>query len=466
MGSVIPADGRVQLPASDLRLLAEEIRTRLGPAGEVTDWPLVSLVVLNRDGAHHLRRLLPGLVGLTDYPHLELVLVDNASTDDSLAFIRGVEAPFPISILANAHNETFSDACNQGAELAAGELLLFLNNDIEPFEPGWLRELVACLLGSGAAAAASTLLCPDHEHRQSFRHGYGVAHRGLAFREEGGVIGPVLHGWEADPLDEHLGEDSERGAVAAACLLAERQALERVGGFSHGFVYGAEDVDFCLKLRAAGGGVVCCGRSIAVHHPVSTRRTAPFEEERARKLANRRLLLERWGPQLHREYELDRLDGNSEWAAAGSGEDAEGHGALPDRTVAEALSFCIKAIEPQPDRQLDAIAGALERRGHRCLLLEGELAEDSRGLCCDVALHVRGGTRYVPKPAQLNVLWSIGPSPPAAIESSRYDLVMAEPERPPDRFADRLLSAVERRIPEVGFRRRVDAAGLAECRAT
>jgi len=450
----------VQSPASDLRMLAEEIRGRLGPTSEIADWPLVSLVVLNRDGAEHLRRLLPGLVVLTDYPSLELVLVDNASTDDSLDFIRTVEAPFPISILPNAQNESFSDACNQGAELAAGELLLFLNNDVEPFEPGWLRELVACLRAANAAAAASTLLCPDREHQRSFRHGYGVAHRGLAFREEEGAIGPVLHGWEADPLDEGLGVDLTRGAVAAACLLVKRRPFEQVGGFSHGYVYGAEDVDLCLKLRSAGHGVLCSGRSIAVHHPVSTRRTAPFEEERTRKLANRRLLLERWGPQLHREYELDRLDGKDEWAAAEGGADGDG-GPPPARSRVEALSFCIKAIDPPRGVELDAIAAALERRAHRCLLLEGELAEDSEGLCCDVALHVRGAARYVPKPAQLNVLWDIGGSAAlTASERSRYQLVLAgESERPTDEFVDELLGAVERRIPEVGYRRRIEAAG-------
>ena len=304
--------------AADAPALAAEVRRRLGPVSQAAEWPLVSIVVLNRDGAPMLRRLLDGLVERTDYPNLELVLVDNGSGDDSLDFVRRVEAPFPIAIVANPHNESFSDACNQGAELAYGDLLLFLNNDIEPFEPSWLRELVTCLRSSGAGAASSTLICLDDEHEVSFPFGYGVQHRGLGFREEDGMLVPALQGWEADPLDDELGIDAERRALAAACLLVGREAFEEVGGFSHGYVYGAEDIDLCLKLRSAGYGVLLSGRSLAIHHPVSTRRAAPFGEEHARKLANRLVLWERWGPRLRREYELGRAGGRASgrWASA------------------------------------------------------------------------------------------------------------------------------------------------------
>jgi GT2 family glycosyltransferase len=369
-----------------------------------------------------LRRLLAGLLEHTDYPRFELILVDNASSDDSLDFIRAVEAPFPISILANAHNESFSDACNQGAEIASGELLLFLNNDVEPFEPGWLRELVACRLkSSGAGAVAATLVCLDHEHERSFRHGYGIQHRGLEFREEDdGMIHPALRGWEAGPLDERLGLDERCLAVAAACLLVAREDLDRVGGFTHGYVYGAEDIDLCLKLRAAGLEVLCSGRSVAIHHPVSTRRAAPFEEERARKLANRRVLWERWGPRLRREYELARLGGDGAWP----------------------VGFCLRAAEPAA-YDLDAARAAFEARGHRCLVLEGNRAEDPLGLNYEVAVNCRSDTRYVLNPGQLNVLWVAAGSVPDACEPPQYDLVACG-------AVEELLSAtagIEERVP-------------------
>jgi GT2 family glycosyltransferase len=281
-------------------MLASEIRGRLGPPPELPSWPLVSVVVVSRDGVGHLRRLLAGLIERTDYPALELIVVDNGSSDDSLGFIRSVEAPFPILTLANPRNESFSDASNQGAEPANGELLLFLNNDIEPFEPGWLRELVACHADSQAGAVAATLICRDEEHERRFEHGYGVQHRGLAFVEEDGRVRPELRGWEDDPLDDELGVDVECEAIAAACLLIASATYDEVGGFTPGYFYGSEDVDLCLKLRSAGMRTVCSGRSVAIHHPVSTRRTIPFEKAREIKLANLELLWERWGPSLDR----------------------------------------------------------------------------------------------------------------------------------------------------------------------
>jgi len=402
--------------------LAAEIRRRLGPPPEAAEWPLVSIVVLNRDGAPMLRRLLRGLAERTDYPHLELIVVDNASTDDSLDFICRTEAPFPISVIANHHNESFSDACNQGAEPARGELLLFLNNDVEPFEPGWLGELVACLHARGAGAVAATLICREEEHDASFRHGYGVQHRGLGLREEEGMLVPALLGWEDDPLDERLGEDLERRAVVAACVMLRRASFERVGGFSHGYVYGAEDLDLCMKLRAAGERVVCSGRSLAIHHPVSTRRAAPFEDQLALKLANRRLLWERWGPQLRREHELERIGGRG------------------DRSP----GFCVKAAAgAAPDA--DALCAALEALGCRCLALTGDRVEDPIGLNYEIAVHCQGRVRYVPKPSQLNVLVA----PPDALDSAvgdpRYDLRLAG-DADIGRLAEVLVEETPRRL--------------------
>lgn len=286
--------------------LASRIRSRLGPAPKLAAQALVSIVVLNRNGAPHLRRLLSGLVERTDYPRLELILVDNGSSDESLELVRAARTPFPITTLANDGNESFSHASIQGADAASGELLLFLNNDIEPFEAGWLRELVECHRQPEVGAAAATLLCPEEEQAASFAHGYGVQHRGLSFRKDEDKLTPELRGWEDDPLDQALGKDVECDAVAAACMLVASSTFRGVGGFSDGYFYGCEDVDFSLKLRAAGLAVVCSGRSLAIHHPASTRRAIPFEEAHRLKLANHQLLWERWGARVRQEEKLNR----------------------------------------------------------------------------------------------------------------------------------------------------------------
>ncbi|MET0306457.1 MAG: glycosyltransferase [Solirubrobacterales bacterium] len=432
---------------------AAEIRRRLGPAPQQPTWPLVSIVVPNRDGAEHLRRLLQGLTESTDYPALELIVVDNASSDDSVDFLRAVEAPFPISILANVHNESFADTCNQGAEAASGELLLFLNNDAVPFERGWLRELVACLGESGAGAVGPTLVEPSDDAGAS--HGYAVQQRGLWLRDLGGLLAPGYRDQHADPLGEILGEDAWPMAVIAACLLIERRRFEQVGGFTSGYWYGPEDLDLSLKLRERGLPPACSGRSILIHPPGSTLKTVDRAQLAAWLHGNRRLFMERWGPRVRRELELDRLRGGGLWAEPGD------PGPSPTSTSAEweKLGFCLAAAAPHTEDEalLGELRRELRRRGHRCLTLRGEEVESLAGLDYDVAVHVRRRCRYVPKPAQLNVLLCTGRNDAVAqAERRRYDLVLNAPAARNEASASALVSAIVARAEAVGFATRID----------
>lgn len=139
--------------------LAGEIRRRLGPPPALADWPSISVVVLTRDGLPYLKKLFAGLEQKTDYPgSLELILVDNASSDGSVEFAGSFEAPFAVTVIENTENVSFSEGNNQGARLASGELLLFANNDVEPFESGWLREMAALLRQRRAGAVGARLV--------------------------------------------------------------------------------------------------------------------------------------------------------------------------------------------------------------------------------------------------------------------------------------------------------------------
>lgn len=408
---------------------------------------MVTLVVLNRDGAGHLRRLLAGLSERTDYPRFEMVLVDNGSSDDSLDFVRRVEAPFPISIVANPHNESFSDACNQGAQLASGELLLFLNNDIEPFERGWLRELVACLREhDGAGIAGSTLIYPADCER-----GFRVQHRAIRIVEVDGMLGPDRSSYGVDPLGEGFGEDADSPVAAGACVLIERDLFDQVGGFTHGFLYGGEDIDLGLKVLDRGRRVICSGRSLLIHRLGSTRAREDGEWRTAIARGNQRLILERWGPRVRREYELDRLAGGGFWAADGSSAARS-----TSEEEALALGFCLVSAETAGaapgDDPLDRLTAELGRRRHRHAVLRGGEADDLRALDYDVAVYLWGPSRYLPKPGQLNVLWAPdGGEALDPFECRRYDLVSHEAD------AGALIDAVLARAAEIGLPTRIPA---------
>jgi GT2 family glycosyltransferase len=333
--------------------VARRLRAQLGPTPQLDEWPPVSIVVVNRDGEEHLRRLLPRLASATDYPRLELILVDNASQDGSIEFARSIDLPFPLTVVENDQNLSFSDANNDGADEARFEHLLLLNNDVEPFEPGWLKELVACLERSGAAGVGATLLHGEN-YRGRSEADYVLQHRGVELAVEAGRLIPLKRA-DGDDLASWTPTDVPTPALTAACMLIRRRAFDLVGGFTTGFLWGWEDVDLGLKLASAGETLVCSGRSLLFHHESSTRFLEGQEWRRRTRSRNQRLFYERWGPQARREYLLDRLSSAGFWTDS-----------RPPRL---GVALCGRA---KTDRAARELADAVEDEGWRVRLVEPE----------------------------------------------------------------------------------------------
>jgi GT2 family glycosyltransferase/spore maturation protein CgeB len=292
--------------------LAAEIRERLGPPPSLPAWPPVSIVVPTRDGLAHVERLLDGLEQRTDYPEVELIVVDNASRDGTLEFLAEREPPFTVTTVANDEPASFSAANAQGVERASHDLILFLNNDIEPFESGWLRELVAAHQRQGVAAVGATLL-RSQAGNDPARRDRTVQHRVVRFRAETDGVRAYNHGDGGDLFDAGFGIEQRAPAVTAACLLIDRARFQAAGGFAVGYRFGTEDVDLGLALTAAGGTVLATGRSVLYHRESATQDSEGLDFKRNNRLANRRLFLERWGPRVRREYRLGRLGGDPVW---------------------------------------------------------------------------------------------------------------------------------------------------------
>jgi GT2 family glycosyltransferase/spore maturation protein CgeB len=292
--------------------LALEIRERLGPPPQLAAWPPVSIVVPTRNGREHMERLVAGLAERTDYPQLELIVVDNASDDGTVEFLDGFHLPFPLKTIANEEPASFSAANGQGVAAAAHEHVLFLNNDIEPFEPDWLRELVAAHAREGVAAVGATLLRspsgPDPELRDRT-----VQHRAVKFRATADGVRAYNAGDGADLFEAGFGLEERVPAVTAAALLIARERFEEVGGFGERYRFGTEDVDLGLKLTASGEAVVATGRSVLYHRESVSQDAEGRDFMRNNRLVNRRVFLERWGPQVRRAYRLGRLRRDPAW---------------------------------------------------------------------------------------------------------------------------------------------------------
>ena len=298
---------------------AEALRARIvseTPPAVRTSGPRVSAVIPNLNGEHHLRRCLGGLAE-TAYGDLEVVVVDNGSTDGSLANLETLEAPFDLRIVRNGENQTFSEANNQGAASATGELLLFLNNDVEPIEPGWLGRMVETLLAEDAAAVGARLVYPRRPGLDNAGDieapDLSLQHRGIDFAGPGVPRGRNL-GRGEDPCAPVVRQSCDVPAVTAACMLVTRTAFAGAGGFCEDYVYGTEDVDLCLGLRERGGRIVYVADAVLWHHEFATQNVRGRTEKRLNRARNQTVFASRWGPRLFRAVLADRLRGERAWS--------------------------------------------------------------------------------------------------------------------------------------------------------
>jgi hypothetical protein len=219
----------------------------------VTAAPLVSLIIANYNGAQHLPDCL-GSVAALDYPRdsLEVILVDNGSTDDSVAVARRILPN--IRVLLQTTNTGFAPASNEGARAAHGEYLAFLNNDVR-VPPDWLNTLLAPFATGepDLACVASTLVSWDGQ-RIDFVGGAVNAY-GRAFQVSQGLP------YEPNRYDE----PRELFFACGGAMFIRRAVFEEIGGFDADFVAYFEDVDLGWRLWLLGYRVVLAPAAVAQH---------------------------------------------------------------------------------------------------------------------------------------------------------------------------------------------------------
>lgn len=207
--------------------------------------PRVSVVVVTWNGRGLLERFLPSVLA-TDYPDVEVVVADNASTDGTAAWL-AAEHP-GVVVVRHSENELFARGNNLAVPAASGSVLCFLNNDVE-VPSGWLGPLVGAL-GGGVVAVQPKLL--QHGDRDRFE--YAGASGG--FLDAAGV--PFTRGRIFDTMEPDRGQyDDPRDVFWAtgAALVVDRAAFEAVGGFDESFGMHMEEIDLCWRLQRAGGRI-------------------------------------------------------------------------------------------------------------------------------------------------------------------------------------------------------------------
>jgi glycosyltransferase involved in cell wall biosynthesis len=256
--------------------------------------PTVSIVIPMRDQVALLEQCITSVREWTDYPSIEFVIVDNGSTEPAtLKFLHTLEQKTGARIVRDDGAFNFSRLINQGAAAARGEVLAFLNNDIEANEPGWLREMVSHVVRAEVGAVGARLWFPDG----TLQHGGVVL--GL-----GGVAGHafrgVPHGHPGYFNRAFLQQDCS--AVTGACLLVRKGVFEKAGGFDEtNLAISFNDVDFCLRLRAVGLRSIWTPYANLLHHESASRGHQPTPEEQAQFIREATFMQRKWGVDLLRD---------------------------------------------------------------------------------------------------------------------------------------------------------------------
>ncbi|MGB3541546.1 glycosyltransferase family 2 protein [Rubrivirga sp.] len=205
--------------------------------------PRVSVIIVTWNGRELLERFLPSVLA-TDYPDLEVVVADNASSDGTAEWL-GAEHP-EVVVARHPDNWLFARGNNAALEDATGSLVCFLNNDVE-VPPNWLRPLVAALEDDAVAAVQPKLLQVDDRSRFEYAGAAGGFLDALAV--------PFTRGRIFEALEVDRGQyDDARDVFWAtgAAMLVRRDAFEDAGGFDESFGMHQEEIDLCWRLWRAG----------------------------------------------------------------------------------------------------------------------------------------------------------------------------------------------------------------------
>ena len=222
----------------------------------------LSIVIVNWNVRDLLRRCLATVFAATPYA-LEVIVVDNASSDGSLDMLR---AEFPqVHLIANADNRGFPAANNQGLSAARGRYAMALNPDTEIAGDALIRIIAYLDRHPDVGALGPQLLNSDGSIQSSRRRFPTFV---TALFESTWLQGIAPHGvlrrFYVDDVPASVTQEVDW--VTGACIAVRREVLEGVGGFDESFFMYSEELDWCKRVRSAGWKIVYLPEAKIVHH--------------------------------------------------------------------------------------------------------------------------------------------------------------------------------------------------------
>lgn len=217
----------------------------------------LAIVILNWNGKRYLESFLPTLLRyIPDYA--ELVVADNASTDDSVSFL---QEKFPaVRVIENSCNEGFAKGYNLALKHVEAQYYCILNSDIEVTE-GWVEPVMEMMDANEKIAAVQPKLLSYHQ-RDSFEYAGAAG----GFIDKYGY--PFCRGRVFSNVEQDKGQyDTEADIFWAtgAALFVRSEVFHNMGGFDEDFFAHMEEIDFCWRIKNAGYKIKCCPTSVVYH---------------------------------------------------------------------------------------------------------------------------------------------------------------------------------------------------------
>ncbi|MBP3944334.1 glycosyltransferase family 2 protein [Sphingobacteriaceae bacterium WQ 2009] len=219
--------------------------------------PKVAVVILNWNGRFFLEKFLPSVYN-SSYPNIEFIVGDNASTDDSIDFIK---KNYPqITILENDQNYGFAGGYNHILSRVEADYYVLLNSDVE-VKPNWIEPVIALLESDSTLVAAQPKILAYHR-KTHFEHA-GAA---------GGYIDrfgyPFCRGRLMQHVEEDLGQYNDVQEIfwaTGAALFIKAKAWQEAKGFDEDFFAHMEEIDLCWRLQKLGYRIAYCPDSTVYH---------------------------------------------------------------------------------------------------------------------------------------------------------------------------------------------------------
>ncbi len=210
--------------------------------------PKVSIIILSYNNLKHTKACLYSILNYSNYPNLELIIVDNGSQDETPDFLKEFkEKNSNVGLILNQTNKGFAGGCNQGIDAATGDYIIFLNNDTI-VTPDWVSGLIKPLKNKsvGLVGPLTNFMWNHQEVDISYRSVDSMLKKAAQITSKGKV--------------------REEDDIAFFCVAARKELIEKIGGLDERFGIGMfEDDDYCLRVKKAGYKIVVT-EDVFIHH--------------------------------------------------------------------------------------------------------------------------------------------------------------------------------------------------------